>query len=788
LRKLRKKKYSEMCAWFESNIETNNKRFAELKAKTDTWYMRRVLYLIEVIDKLKKEASHTYARITAAEDLKQAEIDIDNLEHGLQTEQEEHLKDNLKNEKIIEEKQKIIEKQVRKIAALEKELRETLLAPKEDFERLAAEIQDANDKYQSKCDDLDRTLEILRLVRKKTDEDAEISRYEIKIRDLEIKRLGRIIDDQREEIKRQKLEVEHLNIRMSQWKDECERRHHIILSRIKEIGRLEQVISHVAAKAEDDAIEAANILKNTRKKLRETQEHVKRLQKALEDAIDFGRKQTRKLNIAVQTIREKEHVILLKEKEIVSLEQDVEDANEENLSLEWNLNKRKQLDADKNATIEKQRIEIQELRAGLEAIERKIRTNNAKMTKMRAQVRKAEDRVIRVNQQMEQRETEFEKFREKSEEVQSSLKDAARIQERKLREVIRQKSEEYKEFQKRHLEETKAADMRELRLQDSLDMAMKKRKNANERRRIVEAENMKLVDRLKVAEAEAHAFKLQRLRIEQAEALSKLGRYIGLEAREQTLNNLQRRLNETRDFLERERALTRETVQELAMRNSTLMVQVKNLANSLRGARTEQAELLSNQLMDVSNFSNHLINKLDESALLELKARGRLPPVDSSRYSSRPYSRRSQNTDKSGTGEDAKDDFGLEAGVRNEGSAMQGAQPPPGLARRQSQLERLVERSPYKFEIPRVNYKSKTPSAIKARARRTSLNPMHPVDHFMNEKAQDETKDPEENSGNGQQLGVTDDENVDEAKATFPAEANNQESLDDHPGSNENIR
>lgn len=100
-----------------------------------------------------------------------------------------------------------------------------------------------------------------------------------------------------------------------------------------------------------------------------------------------------------------------------------------------------------------------------------------------------------------------------------------------------------------------------------------------------------------------------------------MGKYVGLEAREHTLNQLQRRLAETRDFLERERALTRETVQELAQRNSTLMVQVKKLATSLKGARTEQAELLSNQLMDVSNFSNHLINKLDESVLLELKVK-----------------------------------------------------------------------------------------------------------------------------------------------------------------------
>jgi len=766
------KKYAEMIKRCEDRTKNVSDRLTTLRIKSDTWYKDRILYLMKVIDKLKKEASHTYARITAAEDLKQAEIDIDNLENALQKEQEEHKADNIKNEQIIEEKEKKIQELEKRIKHLERELRQTLMAPKEDYERLCPLIYDLQDKYKSKCDDLDRVMETLRLTRKKADEDAEIARYEIKIRDLEIERLGYIIDDQRGEIKRQKVEAEHLKIRISKWRTECERRHRIILSKIKEIGRLEEVIKYMALKAEDDAIAAARILKKTRKVLRETQDHVKRLQIALEEAIDFGRRQTKKVNVALQTIKEKEEEIIKRDKEIVALEQDIRDATEENLNLEWDLNKRKQLDADKNATIDKQRVEIQELRSALEAIERRIRTNNAKMARMKKQMRQADERVLRANQLFETKEKELEDFKIKATAIQDKLKDEAKIRERNLREIIKQKDESYKEFEKKHQKEMKEADFREYKLQDRLDTSNRKRKNANERRRVVEEENAKLVDRLKVAEAEAHAFKLQRLRIEQAEALAKLGKYVGLEAREQTLNNLQRRLNDTRDFLERERALTRETVQELAMRNSTLMVQVKKLASSLKGARTEQAELLSNQLMDVSNYSNHLISKLDESELLELQARGRLPPVDPSKYSSRNNTRRSGRTGDSSRGNERSNGVdgasggdvaeAGEGGMEERGSSPEGVSP----SRRQSRLERLRS-SPYKFSVPRVKYTGKRTSSFVAKARPTSW---HPLDHkgttnegLLTNKRSSDVKEGTQIDEQGEVQPVSEDANEDQS-------------------------
>uniref|UniRef100_A0A7S3ZEK8 Uncharacterized protein n=1 Tax=Lotharella globosa TaxID=91324 RepID=A0A7S3ZEK8_9EUKA len=612
-------KLNEFRLIAEKKCNRYENQISELKTRTDTYYTMRIVKLIGIIDKLKKEASHTFARIAAAEDLKQAERDIDNLESALQKEQEEHMNDNMKNEQVIEQKNALIKKLEERIGALEKELTETIMAPKEGYERLSAEIMDLNDKYKEKCDEVDRLCETLRLARKEAKEDAEIARYEIKKRDLEIQRLGFVIEDLRQELDRRRDEIVDLKGRIVVITKECERRHHIILAKIKEIGRLEEVIAHVCTKARQDAVKAAAILKHTRKVLKETQDHVKRLKKALEEAIEFGRQQTKKLNVALETIKEKDTIIYKKDVEIVNLEHDVKDGIEENLSLEWNLNKRKQLDSEKNRTIDNQRVEIQELRSALEAIERKIRSNNAKVTRMRAQVRNAEDRVLRIEMELEAKEKEFMVYQEKAQQAQEQIKDNALIQERKLREIIKNKDEMHKEFVTMHEEEMKENDFREIKLKDKLDTQIMKRRTATERRKAAEAENFRLAERLKIAEAEAHAFKLQRLRIEQAEALAKLGKYVGLEAREQTLNKLQRRLAETRDFLERERALTRETVQELAQRNSTLMVQVKKLATSLKGARTEQAELLSNQLMDVSNFSNHLINKLDESVLLELK-------------------------------------------------------------------------------------------------------------------------------------------------------------------------
>ncbi len=702
--KFAEKKFQELVQVTEQNIGVRILRIKALKEKTDTAYMARIKKLIAVINKLKREASHVYARINAAEDLKQAEIDIDNLERALEKEQKEHLDDNLKNEAIIEEKERMIAKLEFRIEELKEEVQDTILAAKAPLERAMAEVFDWKEKYTDKCAEFDELAEVLRLVRKKAKEDAEIAEYEIHIRDLEIKRLNEVIDDLNRELVKRKKEIEDLSARLKVAEDECERRHQIILAKIKEIGRLEEVVGQVAEKARADAIKAAAILKHTRKVLKETQEHVERLKKALAEAIEFGRQQTKKLNIALQTIKEKDSYIYKKEVEIVNLNHDVKEGIEENLNLEWKLNKRKQLDAEKNRTIDKQRVEIQELRSALEAIERRIRTNNAKVTRMRAQVRAAEDRLLRVQLLLEQKTKEHEDFKEKSKAEMDAAVEKWRILERNYRKELKDKQEEFNKFKKFHLDEMKANDLRELKLQDKLDTAVRRRKNATERRKFVETEMEKLLERLRLAEAEAHAFKLQRLRIEQAEALAKLGKYIGLEAREQTLNRLQRRLAETRDYLERERALTRETVQELAGRNTTLMVQVRKLAASLKGARTEQAKLLSTQLQDVSNYSNHLINRLDESELLEMRMRNRLPEVSSRTSAGSPGRGSTMRGSPSRGSPRSGDEFGLGEVADGEALAAAGAVAGEPGERRPTALERLLATTPYKDPIPRAKY------------------------------------------------------------------------------------